>query len=1538
LKIDSYFCPLILEFFLKTDDMFKKFLPIILCLACCVSLTAQNPESLLGIESSLNTRSTSAVCTGAANAGVTTRTKGLSAKLRPDTRFLCAKDSLFIANTGSNLSEDPRTSTVAGIGYIFYDCPPKINGPRWSDVKSDPCIKKTPFNGAPPTLGLYVARGDATGRDTFINNGALQKGFNNGKPLKLYFSAATIYGFNGINADAEGDTACVNISVLNQTPADSFSVVYLNPIEITNLTYVAAGGSFTVSGGLPEYDGMSTYSFTMSKVGTPSVLGTVVGTVGHNGRVNFTVPSDGEYQIVAMDGKSCDASISAILPAVSLTLSNEQVAPNQVACVKLTAKDFKNIGAFQFDIIYDPAILRYKNVQNISASIPGFTVGTTPVVSPGILGFLYSIARGVNVPDNTVLFEICFDAIGANGTVSPVQIVAPQNQPLEVGDENGNVFGVSITQGSVKIGTINVAFNLGADSVNCTAESSGRLRIKPTATSGAPFTYKWARTTGTLNGSGTISVLGDSAIITALPAGTYSVTVTNVTKDSTVKTITIGEPLDPLFVNPPDVKNPCPGGNNGKMFITSSGLGGGTAPYSFLWSTGARTDSIVNLSPNTYSCTVTDARGCSATTSGSIGGVGIRVVDSLVTSALCSSIKNGTILIRRVTGGTAVGGNYTFKWDNLATSTKAATSNNPNIGPGIYTVSITDDNGCSITKQMTVPASRVLSINATVANPLCNGIADGSVLVNISATGPTNIPYISTWTGIPVANVNSTAATTLARNLRNGTYPLSIRDQDGCKIDSTFILTQPDSIRIDSVSLKNESCSVGTDGQIVVSATGGAGGYTYQWSRSNTDNAATISNLVAGFYVVTVTDSRNCSKTRVFEIKLPQRPVVTATVKNATCFEKNDGSVKITIRPPTGASITGILWSNGGITDTIQNLKAGAYKVIVSLNNGCSKDTTITVGAPDSISVDLANSSIQNPTCPEDANGTIILVMKGGTAPYRYNWSGGQPTANTVFASLKVGSYSFSVTDDNGCKPIVIDIPLVGPPAIIVAYADIVETSCNGVCVNNQSNGKATAIASGGSTTTGVYTYKWSSAETVGRATKLCAGFQKVTVSDGTCFKVDSVQIPEPLPLTYLAPNITEPTCNGDRDGSAEVRVQGGTAPYSYAWSTGSTTKEIVNVIAGIYNVTVTDARLCPAPSLSVEILQPQRLILDTLAAETNNVTCNKLSDGQITLQRIGGNGGDTKYVWANNISVTEKAINLEAGVYSITATDVKGCKDDFTITLTQPDPITFSLAPILPPRCFGEETFIKLDTAFGSTFLHPFTVSIDNGPQYPLKYEVPVFADEHLVTVTEQVTGCTDTISVFIPQPPAITIGFNRLFDSVPFPKMLVGLGDSARIDPIITSALPIDSVSWTPRDFLTFTSDSLRPFVRPLDDKTYQLRVIDVNGCIATARLDVELERNRNVFVPNIFSPNDDDKNDFFAPFSGAGVKSINFMRIFDRWGELLYEKTGLLVGDDPTQGWDGKFNGVYVQAGIYVYIIDVTFEDGNTLVYRGDITVIR
>lgn len=1509
--------------------MFKRFLPILTLLLIGVVAFAQKPEQVMALKPNLQTRSPLA-CKGVAAGGTTTRQKGANNKAFK--QFLCLGDTLFVTNQNSNLTEDPVPSTTAGIGYIFYDCAPKVTGTALSGIKSDPCIKKTPFNGAAPSQGLWLARGDSTGKISFINNGDIQGGFNNGNPLKLYFAPVTVYDFKATTATISEttDTACINVNVSDST----FSVVYLNAVKIGSITIGNRAGSFRVTGGLPQYDGSNYQSFIIRKVGNPSVTGTITsGNATHNSTVTFTVPEDGQYDIIATDGVSCDGTARAAFPTVQFTLSNEYVAtPGTDVCVKLTANGFNNVGGMQFQIKFDPTIIQYDKISNIN--LTGFSdvyLNQAPLGTISIAGWFSN--SGVTLPAGSTLFEMCFKTIGAVGTSSPVYITGDISTPIEVGDPNGNAYSVDTIRGSVKIGSLPVNIKYGIDSTLCNKDSTGRIRIIPTST-GAPFTYTWARSSNpAFTGTGVINTVSDTGKITRLPAGTYYVTVVNAALDRRVDTLTVNEP-SALFFNPPTAVNPCVGANTGSLTLTN--YGGGTRPYTFKWSNGATTTSINNLASGTYSCTMTDVNGCQATVTGSIGTNPIVVSSRNITPALCKEVTNGSIAITSITGGTPTNGNYTFKWSNKTNTTTGTTDLNPNLGAGRYFVTISD-NSCSTVDSFVVPAQRTVSLSGNITNVICNGASTGTILA--TATGSVNTPYIFTWTG--ASDVTNNVATSLARNLRAGTYPLSVRDQDGCKADTSFTLTQPIPIRIDSVSLSNESCLVGKDGTITVSASGGTQGttgYIYRWSRSSQDNQPTISNLVAGPYTVSVTDGVGCQQSRAFNIIVPQKPTLTLTTKDATCFEKADGRAKVLVTPPSGAVVTAYNWDNTGVIDSISNLKAGTYRVTVTLSNGCLKDTFATVKAPDPITLDTANSKVTNPTCPNDDNGSIILVLKGGTTPYVYTWSGGQPTSNSVFASLKAGVYNFTVTDFNGCKPFETSVPLIAPPDINIAFTDIVATKCYGACSQNRSDGKATAIASGGAANTGIYSYQWSSGETTNRAVELCGGWQKVTVTDQRCFKVDSIQVPQPDALTYLIPTITEPTCNGFKDGKAEVFVEGGTPPYAYAWSTGATTKDIISVAAGTYSVIVTDKNLCIASPLTVEINEPAPLTLDTVALQTSNVTCNGADDGIIKVLRTGGNGGSTTYQWSPNVSQSDSAFQLKAGIYYITATDKKGCSDSISVRLTQPDKIFYFLSPPAPPRCFGELTNVKLDTAFGSTYLHPFTISVDNGPQYPIGYQIPVFADEHLITITEQVTGCSDTFSITINQPPPITIRFDNIVDSVPLPRMIVGLGTDARITPIIGGSLPIDSVSWTPLDYLVTSSEPLRPLVRPLDDRQYKLKVTDVNGCIGEADIIVELERNRNVFIPNVFSPNGDDKNDYFGVFSGVGVKHINYVRIYDRWGELVYQVQDLAPASDPSQGWDGTFNSKPVQSGVYVYIAEIEFEDGAKLLYRGDITVAR
>ena len=1516
--------------------MFKNFLPILAFLLTGATAMAQTPENIAEPKEGLLTRN-APTCMGKANAGLTTRTLGLKAKSK-NARFLCKNDSLFLTNRNRDLSEDQNLSTPAGIAYLFYTCPPTIKGDSFPDVRKDNCLFIT-------NKSVTISRGDLTGRDTFSNNGSLQNTFNSGKPIKFYFAPVTLTDFNGQGTLPGFDNRmdCINVTTEDWTKPgapDSFSVVYLNEVKITNLVLGTRAGSFKIEGGLPEYDGATNYTLTIQKVGTPSVKGVISGTPTNGATITFTVPSDGEYEIVATDNVSCDASRRIAFPNVDMTLSNEQVNTGATACVKFTVKNFNDIAAAQFLIGFDPTLLSNPRIQNFNPAL-----APAPSISPlsagnYIFSWNTSSATNSNLPDASLFFELCFTAIGANGTISPVRIVDTSTVIFpEIGNGN-DVFGLTVNQGSVKIGKVPVTFNLSADSVPCKKGADGQLRIKPTSV-GIPFAYKWSNTV--VMGSGSITSASDSAVV-KVAAGTYSVTVYNAANDSLVKSIAVGEPTTDLKLRSTVTALPCKGQSNGKIRMFNNT--GGTAPYTYKWSPiNSTTDSLVNVPEGSYTCTITDARGCEAVNTETLFPNPIVIGLPTIVKATCKDVANGSITIPTVSGGSPTSGNYTFKWSTGKTNF-GGTSNIGPVGAGIYRVTVSDGTGnCDLIDSTTliIPADRTLFFTAatTVTSPTCNGGTNGSIFAVVGEIGTAKLPYTSTS-----ANFTTNGKTFTAATIPTGSYPLSIRDADGCTLDSTFRLSQPAAIKIDSVSLKNETCSPGSDGSITVSASGGNGEpFAYLWNGVAANNSATIANITAGNYRVQVKDSKNCSEFRAFNVTVPLQPKLTFSTVDATCAGKNNGSAKVTAAVAGAVKVDSYKWSNTSVLDNVSNVVAGKYTVQVTFNNGCTKDTFVTINQPDTL---LLGDSIKiNPSCSYATNGSIKLTAKGGTPPYTFTNEAGQqfPSANTMwtFASLKGGKYNFGITDSKGCPKVdVKDVTLIAPDSIKLTFppAAIVATSC-ALGSGTDNDGRATVIPTKGVSTG--YTFKWAAGSTVATAQGLKSGWQLVTVNDGDiCPITDSVFVPEPQRIS-LIPTFKRPTCFDDKNGSVSVQPNGGTPGYTYFWTNinqtfTATTPAINNVKADSFIVVITDAKGCKFNS-SVVLEQPTKLQLDTIADETNEISCHGFKDGQISLVSTGGADTLITYTWSPNVSQSNKARGLKAGIYRVIAANNTGCRDTLIYELTEPPfPIRFTPPKFKDPLCFGTETTVSVDTAYGNTGLYPYTISVDNGPGYPLRYEIPVFAGEHLITFTEQNTGCSDTITINISQPPQIEITFNKIVDANPVPRMVVGLGDSVRIDPVINVQGRIDSISWTPRKYLTFLNDSLRPFVRPLDDQTYTLRVKDVNGCLATADIFIELERNRNVFIPNVFSPNGDDKNDYFGVFTGVGVKFINYVRIFDRWGEFIYEAKNLTPNSDPALGWNGTFNGSPLMPGVFVYLIEVVFEDGQVLLYRGDVTLIK
>ncbi len=1520
--------------------MLRKILLLLLTItAITTTAWAQIPEFIAPPRFEATPRTPEGCAEG--NAGGTIRTLGARNKNLTDVRYLCLGDTLFLNTNGqANLTNDSVAATPSGIGYFFYSCKPTIAGPRFTDFVTDACLFRNPL-----TNFLVASRGEPSGRDTFFNAGTLQTAFNGGRPVKFYFAPVTMTDFFGLSGGSQGfdnSANCINANVNDRmNPTDTFSVVYLNAVRVTVERATATGGRFAVTGGLPQYDGTSTYTFTIRLASNPAIVGTITNgaSAGHNGTVTFTVPQTGTYIITATDGKSCDGQATELFQDVPVQVSNEFGRQNDTVCVKVSANNFTNMLTMQGTIQFDPSVVEWVGARN-SYNLDGFDPSFFIQANASSIGFSWNgPAGGTTLPNGSGLFDICFRVIGANGTVSPIRIT-DSTTPIELANRNNTVVGYTITNGSISSRVLDYAVTTRADSARCFGEL-GKFTIKIVGL-GPPFNYSWQSATNPgQNGTGVIATAADSAIILNRLAGKYYITVTNVSNIQKIDSVEVKQP-NVVFLNSPTAVNPtCANSTDGSLTLT--GFGGGTPNYTFLWTTGATTSSISGLASGAYGVTITDSKGCKDSVPRvSIGVNPISIVNSQKTDATCKGLTNGAVTISAVQGGTSVGGSYTFRWSTGATNV-GTSSTISGLAPSTYYVTIIDRNNCEKRDSFKINAIRTLQASATIGNIACFGQANGFINVTASATGNEATPYTFTWTGNVGTPRNLPPATSIVSSLRAATYFLRVTDNSGCPLDTSFTIREPDSIRINLVTLTNESCRGGnSNGAVTVAVSGGTPQYKYAWSRNAAlDTFPTITGLRAGSYTLTVTDSAGCIKTRVYTILPPVLPIIDSfQIKNATCADRRDASARVFYRPGTGTLIDSVRWSNTGFLDSITNILAGNYTVTITANNGCQRIDTARVSSPELIKVDSARSSKLDPPCPQQPIGRITLVMKGGTAPYSYNWSGGPTQSGAVFASLSAGTYTFTVTDSNGCTADTSSVTLIDPPTVQVAFADIVGTSCYATC-----DGEATISASGGAANTGVYSFNWSSGEvcnnvTTCKAVRLCGGWQQVIVSDQLCvYPPDSVFIPRPDSFTFITPPVLSPSCKGDRDGSAEIRPQGGTLPYSYLWSNGSTRNNIVNVRAGTYTVTVTDANFCPF-TLAVTITEPDSLKIDTIPFQSKNVSCFGLANGEIKLRRTGGNGAaaQTNYNWTPSVSQGDSAKSLKAGPYTIIATDAKGCRDSLTINLTQPDPIFFFLPPLTQPRCNGELTTLRIDTAFGSTYKYPFSVSVDNGPQYPIGYFIPVFAGRHEINIIEQVTGCTLDTSVTVSEPPALTIRFDTLNLQNQISKILVGLGDSARINPLITSALPIDSVSWTPKTYLSFRSDPLRPFTRPLDDITYKLTIVDVNGCSTSESIFVELDRNRNIFIPNVFSPNGDDRNDYFGVFNGVGVKMINFVRVFDRWGELMFTKSKILPGTDISQGWDGTFRGRVVENGVYVYMIEVEFEDGQKLLYRGDITVVR
>ncbi len=917
----------------------------------------------------------------------------------------------------------------------------------------------------------------------------------------------------------------------------------------------------------------------------------------------------------------------------------------------------------------------------------------------------------------------------------------------------------------------------------------------------------------------------------------------------------------------------------------------------------------------------------------------VTITNSSITMdfTACSTtdiLNNGSFTFT-VTGGNAP---YNFGWvqvGNPGNNGMGTIANNGDtesvidLPPGTYDVAVTDATGTIQTGTITIPNTDPLFAQLNPTNPQCPGGMDGSMSLVFSGG---IAPYDIVW------SVPGNDGMTELNGLGQGTYSATVTDNLGCSTVVSQGIGNID-ITLDTILLQHITCDSGPgSGAITVLASGGTPPFTYAWDNGATGPA--ISNLIAGLYNVIVTDGNGCVHGQPIAVSEPILPVITG-FDSVSVICPNDQSGELTVIAQPGTSpIINYEWSNGQNDQTISGLNAGTYFVTVTDVDGCSTQDSVTLFAPPPMVIDYV---VTEPMCPEDPDGQINLNITGGAEPYNILWENG--STDFVLPALTCDSfYNVTISDANFCETIEESIEVGCPSAIAVTFTGIEGVSCNG---GVPCDGLATAIASGGTAQTGLYNFNWSSGEVFNNvsesmAQQLCQGVQTVEVNDGDCSVTVQVEdllnmidsIPSPPELAFDIANTSSipVSCFGDSDGSATVQATGGTPSYTYEWTNpvAAIGPTIDNVPTGTYNVIATDANGC-TKLLPVIVGEPDPLVAAIDLDNTFNASCAGLEDGQIVVTWTGGNIGGATYTWDPNVNNSSTATGLTVGTYSVTVTDSKGCSDEVQHTVLEPAPVEALIPPPVEPLCFGDQTVVTVDTAWGGIG-EPYFFSVDFGPKQFETAAIPILAGDHVIRVFDSNDCFTEyNISVGQPLPVVVSLG----------PDTTIQLGDSVKLDPAIGSVFPIDTLLWMPMNFLRCPiGDTLcrEPVASPLETIQYEITVIDVNGCVGTDEIIVDIDKNRNVYIPNAFSPNGDGINDVMKIYTGPGVAQVSYFHIYDRWGEQLYSDLNFLPADSYLEGWDGRFNGKDMNTGVYVYLAEVIFVDGTVLLYRGDVTLIR
>ncbi len=720
-----------------------------------------------------------------------------------------------------------------------------------------------------------------------------------------------------------------------------------------------------------------------------------------------------------------------------------------------------------------------------------------------------------------------------------------------------------LTQAALNLGP--GIYSVTVTDANCAKDTVSVQVTQPPLLQASIPTFTNVMCNGNPSGGATASAIGGTVAYTYIwtPSGqtgktasnliatTYSVVITDANGCTATASTNITQPplLTLNITSQNDVT--CFGNNNG--FINTSTAGGAGA-YSYTWSNSPNTPNISNLGTGLYSLTVTDANNCSATVSASIS----------EPTALLAFVPSQTDIrcYGDATGGASAGaiggtGAYTYLWNPGAQATQSIT----NIIAGVYTVTITDNNGCTATKSVTLTEPPVLAANIiSQTDILCNGNNTGSITVN--AAGGI-IPYNYSWN--PSAQTSTTAS-----GLNAGPYTVVVTDNNGCTMQANTTLTEPPVLTL-NLSSTPDHCLL-SDGAATAVAGGGTTNYTYSWSNSGA--TALLNNLGAGVYTLTLSDNNGCSLVNSVAVLAAQADTFQFVSKTGTsCYNGCDGTATLQLSGNANGPYT-YAWSGTFVQNGLIgiNFCAGVYTCTMTDANGCKDTMQVAITQPSQLT---ANINVTSVSCFGGNDGTATVQQNGGTAGYTYLWDNGQ--TNKTANNIPAGLFSCTVTDNNGCT--VTAAATITEPAQLVVNTNGTSQICMGQTATINAN-----VVGG----TPAYTYSWNNGAVTSsiQTQPIATTNYNVTVTDSkgcTASAATTVSV-NPIPDVSFTSDVVSgcgPLCVTFINNTANTATANwgfGNGAYSSTDPTGMN----CYTTPGVYSVslTVTDTKGCSATNV----------------------------------------------------------------------------------------------------------------------------------------------------------------------------------------------------------------------------------------------------------------------------------------------------------------------------------------------------------------------